>query len=115
MSERVPTPEQAAAIEATRLDVLLEAGAGTGKTGVMACKDHDTGLLVRDATYDDGHEAGLVRNYYPTGQLKRVTYFADAAGESASAKRLPASVSDTLRVVRMKSCTFSRVSSPATE
>ncbi len=35
MSERTPTPEQAAAIEATRLDVLLEAGAGTGKTGVM--------------------------------------------------------------------------------
>ncbi len=35
MSERAPTPEQATAIEATRLDVLLEAGAGTGKTGVM--------------------------------------------------------------------------------
>jgi ATP-dependent exoDNAse (exonuclease V) beta subunit len=35
VSERTPTPEQAAAIEATRLDVLLEAGAGTGKTGVM--------------------------------------------------------------------------------
>jgi len=35
MSERVPTPEQAAAIGATGRDVLLEAGAGTGKTGVM--------------------------------------------------------------------------------
>ncbi len=35
MSERVPTPEQAAAIETSGLDVLLEAGAGTGKTGVM--------------------------------------------------------------------------------
>ncbi len=35
MSERVPTPEQAAAIEAAGRDVLLEAGAGTGKTGVM--------------------------------------------------------------------------------
>ena len=30
-----PTPEQAAAIEARGRDVLLEAGAGTGKTGVM--------------------------------------------------------------------------------
>ncbi len=35
MSERAPTPEQAAAIEVGGSDVLLEAGAGTGKTGVM--------------------------------------------------------------------------------
>ncbi|HWW67531.1 MAG TPA: UvrD-helicase domain-containing protein [Solirubrobacterales bacterium] len=35
MSKRTPTPEQAAAIGATGRDVLLEAGAGTGKTGVM--------------------------------------------------------------------------------
>src|SRR5262245_4061701 len=35
MSERVPTPEQLAAIEAAGHDVLVEAGAGTGKTGVM--------------------------------------------------------------------------------
>ena len=32
---REPTPEQAAAIAARGRDVLLEAGAGTGKTGVM--------------------------------------------------------------------------------
>ncbi len=32
---RVPTPEQAAAIAVAGRDVLLEAGAGTGKTGVM--------------------------------------------------------------------------------
>jgi ATP-dependent exoDNAse (exonuclease V) beta subunit len=35
MSARKPTPEQAAAIKAKGRDVLLEAGAGTGKTGVM--------------------------------------------------------------------------------
>ncbi len=35
MSARQPTPEQAAAIGAAGRDVLLEAGAGTGKTGVM--------------------------------------------------------------------------------
>ena len=35
MSARVPTPEQAAAIAVSGRDVLLEAGAGTGKTGVM--------------------------------------------------------------------------------
>jgi ATP-dependent helicase/nuclease subunit A len=33
--ERAPTPEQRAAIEARGRDVLLEAGAGSGKTGVM--------------------------------------------------------------------------------
>ncbi len=35
MSGRTPTPEQAAAIAAGGREVLLEAGAGTGKTGVM--------------------------------------------------------------------------------
>ena len=35
MSERTPTPEQAAGIEASEGVVLLEAGAGAGKTGVM--------------------------------------------------------------------------------
>ncbi|MGE5408679.1 MAG: UvrD-helicase domain-containing protein, partial [Syntrophothermus sp.] len=35
MSPRIPTPEQAAAIASRGRDVLLEAGAGTGKTGVM--------------------------------------------------------------------------------
>jgi ATP-dependent helicase/nuclease subunit A len=35
MSGRTPTNEQRAAIEATAAEVLVEAGAGTGKTGVM--------------------------------------------------------------------------------
>ena len=35
MSERRPTPEQSKAIAAAGADVLVEAGAGTGKTGVM--------------------------------------------------------------------------------
>jgi len=35
VSSRQPTPEQARAIEAGGHDVLVEAGAGTGKTGVM--------------------------------------------------------------------------------
>jgi ATP-dependent exoDNAse (exonuclease V) beta subunit len=35
VSERRPTEEQRAAIEATAAEVMVEAGAGTGKTGVM--------------------------------------------------------------------------------
>ena len=35
MSERQPTPEQRAAIEARGAEILVEAGAGTGKTGVI--------------------------------------------------------------------------------
>jgi ATP-dependent helicase/nuclease subunit A len=35
VSSRTPTPEQSLAIEARGHDVLVEAGAGTGKTGVM--------------------------------------------------------------------------------
>jgi len=51
MSGRVPTPEQALAIEAGGHDVLVEAGAGTGKTGVMVeryCR------LVCDPEIDPG-------------------------------------------------------------
>lgn len=103
-----------------------------GKTGLMRCKDRDSGQLVREqqiqsgtfmglvrfyengklarehsvnargniegrarefspsgqvlreATYEDGHETGLVRSFYPDGSLRRVTFFADAAGERAS-------------------------------
>ena len=42
------------------------------------------GQVVRDAVYDDGHETGLVRSFYPSGQARLVTYFADAAAERAS-------------------------------
>lgn len=44
------------------------------------------GKVVREANYDDGHETGLVRSFFPSGQLRRVTYFADAAGERAYAE-----------------------------
>ena len=108
------------------------AASTAGKTGVMRCKDRDSGQLVREqqiqsgtfmglvrfyedgklarehslnsrgniegrarefspsgqvlreATYEDGHETGLVRSFYPDGSLRRVTFFADAAGERAS-------------------------------
>lgn len=109
-------------------------GTIVGKSGLMRCKDHDSGLLMgeqqiqsgsfvgvvrlyedgklakeqtvnaggnlhgrarefapngqvlREAVYDDGHEIGLVRTFYPSGRLRRVTFFADVAGERASAE-----------------------------
>jgi ATP-dependent helicase/nuclease subunit A len=49
--ERSPTPEQRAAIEASAHDVLLEAGAGSGKTGVMV--ERYTRLVVDQGVSPD--------------------------------------------------------------
>ncbi len=49
--ERSPTPEQRAAIEARGRDVLLEAGAGSGKTGVMV--ERYTRLVVDEGVSPD--------------------------------------------------------------
>ncbi len=51
MSAREPTPEQAAAIGVGGRDVLLEAGAGTGKTGVMV--DRYCRLVCEEAVPPD--------------------------------------------------------------
>jgi antitoxin component YwqK of YwqJK toxin-antitoxin module len=116
-----------------------------GKTGVMRCKDRDSGELqreqelrngvfmgavryydrgklakehgvnakgnlqgrsrefypdgqvLRDATYDDGHELGLVRSFHPNGQLRRVGFYADPGGERASAEFTPTGQLSALR------------------
>ncbi|HVO54092.1 MAG TPA: UvrD-helicase domain-containing protein [Solirubrobacterales bacterium] len=52
MSARQPTPEQAAAIATSGREVLLEAGAGTGKTGVMV--DRYCRLVVDEGLSPDG-------------------------------------------------------------
>ncbi|RYX96783.1 MAG: hypothetical protein EOO28_05805 [Comamonadaceae bacterium] len=105
-----------------------------GKTGLMRCKDRDTGQLqreqelqngkfmglvrfyedgklakehsvnekgnrngrareftpdgtvLRDATYDNGGELGLVRSFYPSGKLRRVSFQAQPGGEQAYAE-----------------------------
>ena len=66
MSERVPTEEQAAAIAAAGRDVLVEAGAGTGKTGVMVerycrlvCEDGVSPESVLAFTFTDKAAAEL--------------------------------------------------------
>src|SRR5689334_1401493 len=53
MSEvaRTPTPEQRAAIDVRDRDVLLEAGAGTGKTGVLV--DRYCDLVTEDGVSPD--------------------------------------------------------------
>ncbi|MFN8216265.1 MAG: UvrD-helicase domain-containing protein [Solirubrobacterales bacterium] len=51
MSARAPTPEQSAAVASRGRDVLLEAGAGTGKTGVMV--DRYCRLVVDEGLASD--------------------------------------------------------------
>ncbi|MDX6624411.1 MAG: hypothetical protein QOE75_2343 [Solirubrobacterales bacterium] len=66
MSARRPTPEQAAAIGVGGRDVLLEAGAGTGKTGVMverycrlACEEGVSPDAILAFTFTDKAAAEL--------------------------------------------------------
>jgi ATP-dependent helicase/nuclease subunit A len=65
MSDRVPTSEQAAAIEALAGAVMVEAGAGAGKTGVMV--DRYCGLLCEQGVAID--------------EILTITFTEKAAGE----------------------------------
>jgi ATP-dependent helicase/nuclease subunit A len=65
---RTPTPEQVGAVEAGGRDVLVEAGAGTGKTGVMVdrycrllCEDGVSPEAVLAFTFTDKAAAELRR------------------------------------------------------
>ncbi len=44
-----------------------------------------TGRVLRDATYDDGQERGLVRNFYPDGKLRRAIFYPDTGSGSERA------------------------------
>ena len=116
-----------------------------GKTGVMRCKDRDSGELqreqelrngvfmgavryydrgklakehsvnakgnlqgrarefypdgqvLREATYDNAHEVGLVRSFHPNGQPRRVAFYDDPGGERASAEFTPTGLLSALR------------------
>lgn len=85
---RLPTPEQKAAIEAAGRDVLLEAGAGTGKTGVMVdrycrlvCDDGVSPDAVLAFTFTDKAAAEL-------RQRIRAELARRAAGGSERAREL---------------------------
>lgn len=41
--------------------------------------------MLRDATYDDGQERGLVRNFYPDGKLRRAIFYPDTGSGSERA------------------------------
>ena len=43
-------------------------------------------VLVREATYRDGRSVGLVRSWYPSGQLRRVSFHGDDERELAAAE-----------------------------
>ncbi|HET8639229.1 MAG TPA: UvrD-helicase domain-containing protein [Solirubrobacterales bacterium] len=66
IGERTPTPEQAAAINLSGRDALLEAGAGAGKTGVMVdrycrlvCEQHMEADAILAITFTDKAAAEL--------------------------------------------------------
>ena len=91
MSERAPTPEQAAAIAAAGHDVMVEAGAGTGKTGVMVnryCRlvcDLEAPLdAVLAFTFTDKAASELRRRIRTALELRA------AAGSPRAAELLPA-------------------------
>jgi len=88
---RAPTPEQAAAIEAAGSDVLVEAGAGSGKTGVMVdryCRLVDELEVSPDAvlafTFTD-KAAGELRQ-----RIRAALELRAAAGSARAAELLPA-------------------------
>lgn len=44
-----------------------------------------TGRVLREATYDDGQERGLVRSFYPDGKLRRAMFYPDTGNGSERA------------------------------
>ncbi len=91
--ERSPTPEQAAAIEARGRDVLLEAGAGSGKTGVMV--ERYVRLVVDEGVSPDAVLAFTFTDKAAAELRARVRaeLSARAAGEGAAAVRAAALLS----------------------
>lgn len=91
--ERSPTPEQAAAIEARGRDVLLEAGAGSGKTGVMV--ERYVRLVVEEGVSPDAVLAFTFTDKAAAELRARVRAELSrrAAGEGAAAVRAAALLS----------------------
>jgi ATP-dependent helicase/nuclease subunit A len=86
MIERQPTAEQRAAIEATGAEVLIEAGAGTGKTGVMVdrycrlvCEQGVSPDAVLAFTFTDKAAAELRQRI--RAELERAEAGSERAGE----------------------------------
>jgi ATP-dependent exoDNAse (exonuclease V) beta subunit len=91
--ERSPTPEQRAAIEARGRDVLLEAGAGSGKTGVMV--ERYVRLVVDEGVSPDAVLAFTFTDKAAAELRARVRAELSrrAAGEGAAAVRAAALLS----------------------
>jgi ATP-dependent exoDNAse (exonuclease V) beta subunit len=91
--ERSPTPEQRAAIEARGRDVLLEAGAGSGKTGVMV--ERYVRLVVDEGVSPDAILAFTFTDKAAAELRARVRAELSrrAAGEGAAAVRAAALLS----------------------
>lgn len=68
-----------------------------GNLNGRAREFYPDGQVLREATYDDAHEVGLVRSFHPNGQLRRVAFYDDPGGERASAEFTPAGQLSALR------------------
>ncbi|HKG34894.1 MAG TPA: UvrD-helicase domain-containing protein [Solirubrobacterales bacterium] len=95
---REPTPEQRAAIDARDRDVFLEAGAGTGKTGVLVDRycaaievDEATPESILAITFTDRAAAQLRARV--RAELDRRSRAASEAGDAALAEHLATAVS----------------------
>lgn len=57
-----------------------------GKTGIMRCRDRESGALLREETYRNGAPVGIARGWYASGQLRRVSFYQDDGLERAVAQ-----------------------------
>jgi ATP-dependent helicase/nuclease subunit A len=90
LSRRAPTPEQTAAIATVERSVLIEAGAGTGKTGVMV--DRYCRLLCEDGASPDAVLAFTFTDKAATELRERIRAAIQAradAGEARARELLP--------------------------
>ncbi|HZJ29254.1 MAG TPA: UvrD-helicase domain-containing protein, partial [Solirubrobacterales bacterium] len=107
MSERLPTPEQEAAIRARQRHILLEAGAGTGKTTVLVDRfcdlvEHDEVAPERILAFTFTEAAGAQLNQRVRAELNRRAEVAWSAGAEGGGDAEPEGATQRGRAARLR-------------